>query len=92
MPFDLVRPDMLINLKPLRPKRISSIIDELFLPLLQSYQAPPASTRATTTGQGQRGTGSKGVARGAAAPLGIIHQRDCGKARGRFHADSGHAV
>ncbi len=49
MPFDLVRHDLLMNLKPLRPKRIHSIIDELFLPLLQSYQGPPASTPATTT-------------------------------------------
>ena len=49
MPFDLVRHDLLMNLKPLRPKRIHSIIDELFLPLAHSYQSPPASTRATTT-------------------------------------------
>jgi AcrR family transcriptional regulator len=50
MPFDLVRHDLLMNLKPLRSKRIHSIIDELFLPLLaHSYQSPPASTRATTT-------------------------------------------
>lgn len=49
MPFDLVRHDLLMNLKPLRPKRIHSIIDELFLPLLQSYQGPPASTPTTTT-------------------------------------------
>jgi AcrR family transcriptional regulator len=49
MPFDLVRHDLFMNLKPLRPKRISSIIDELFLPLLQSYQNPPASTPPTTT-------------------------------------------
>ncbi len=90
MPFDLVRHDMLMNLKPLRPKRISSIIDELFLPLLQSFQGPSASKRATT-GQGQRGTGSRGRA-WAATPLGVIHQRDCGKPRSRFHADSDHAV
>jgi AcrR family transcriptional regulator len=38
MPFDLVRHDLLMNLKPLRSKRIHSIIDELFWPLLQSYQ------------------------------------------------------
>jgi AcrR family transcriptional regulator len=44
MPFDLVRHDLLMNLNPLRPKRIHSIIDELFLPLLQSYQGPPATT------------------------------------------------
>ena len=32
MPFDLVRHDLLMNLKPLRPKRIHSIIDELLIP------------------------------------------------------------
>jgi AcrR family transcriptional regulator len=48
MPFDLVRHDLLMNLKPLRPKRIHSIIDELLLPLLHTYQGPPASTRPTT--------------------------------------------
>jgi AcrR family transcriptional regulator len=39
MPFDLVRHDLLLNLKPLKPARITSIIDELFLPLLQSHQS-----------------------------------------------------
>jgi AcrR family transcriptional regulator len=39
MPFDLVRHDLLMNLKPLKPARIKSIVEELFLPLLQSYQA-----------------------------------------------------
>jgi AcrR family transcriptional regulator len=37
MPFDLVRHDLLMNLKPLKPARIKSIVDELFLPLLQSH-------------------------------------------------------
>jgi AcrR family transcriptional regulator len=49
MPFDLVRHDLLMSLNPLPPKRIRSIIDDLFLPLLQSYQGPPASASATTT-------------------------------------------
>jgi AcrR family transcriptional regulator len=35
MPFDLVRHDLLMNLKPLRPARIRSIVDDLFLPLAQ---------------------------------------------------------
>ncbi|MCO5988987.1 TetR/AcrR family transcriptional regulator [Actinoallomurus spadix] len=39
MPFDLVRHDMLMDLKPLEPARIQSIVDELFLPLLRSHQA-----------------------------------------------------
>jgi AcrR family transcriptional regulator len=36
MPFDLVRHDLLMNLKPLRPARIQSIVDDLFLPLAQA--------------------------------------------------------
>jgi hypothetical protein len=46
MPFDLVRHDLLMNLKPLQPARIKSIIDELFLPLVQSHQsgADPTGT------------------------------------------------
>lgn len=39
MPFDLVRHDMLMDLKPLKPARIPSIVDELFLPLVQNHQA-----------------------------------------------------
>jgi AcrR family transcriptional regulator len=35
MPFDLVRHDMLMDLEPLKPARIRSIVDELFLPLVQ---------------------------------------------------------
>jgi hypothetical protein len=41
MPFDLVRHDLPMNLKPLKPARIKSIIDELFLPLVQSHQSVP---------------------------------------------------
>jgi AcrR family transcriptional regulator len=41
MPFDLVRHDMRMDLKPLRPMRIRSIVDELFLPLVKSYLAQP---------------------------------------------------
>jgi AcrR family transcriptional regulator len=33
MPFDLVRHDLLMSLKPLKRARIESIVDELFLPL-----------------------------------------------------------
>jgi AcrR family transcriptional regulator len=33
MPFDLVRHDLLMNLRPPRAARIRSIVDELFLPL-----------------------------------------------------------
>lgn len=34
MPFDLVRHDLLMDLEPVRPARIRSIVDELFLPLV----------------------------------------------------------
>jgi AcrR family transcriptional regulator len=35
MPFDLVRHDLLMNLKQLDPSRVESIVDELFLPLVR---------------------------------------------------------
>jgi AcrR family transcriptional regulator len=38
MPFELLRHDLLLNLEPLRPARIQSIIDELFLPLAGASQ------------------------------------------------------
>ena len=34
MPFDLVRHDLLMDLEPVEPERIHSIVDELFLPLV----------------------------------------------------------
>src|SRR5699024_5500850 len=37
MPFDLVRHDLLMDLKPPKPARIRSIIDELFLPLVRNH-------------------------------------------------------
>lgn len=33
MPFDLLRHDLLMTLNPLRPARIKTIIDDMFLPL-----------------------------------------------------------
>ncbi len=45
MPFDLVRHDLLMDLEPLRPKRIRSIIDELFLPLVHDHDNGPGTTR-----------------------------------------------
>lgn len=35
MPFDLVRQDLLLNLKPPRKRRLESIVDDLFLPLVE---------------------------------------------------------
>lgn len=37
MPFDLVRYELLMNLGPVKPERIQAIVDELFLPLVHSY-------------------------------------------------------
>jgi AcrR family transcriptional regulator len=37
MPFDLVRHDLLMEREPLKPERIRSIVDELFLPLIGLY-------------------------------------------------------
>ncbi len=46
MPFDLVRQDLLMELKPLKPARIQSIVDEIFLPLVNAYQLQPGATPA----------------------------------------------
>lgn len=37
LPFDLVRHDLLMDLKPLDSDRISSIVDQIFLPLLRAH-------------------------------------------------------
>jgi hypothetical protein len=39
MPLDLLRHYLLMNLKPLRAPRIRSIVDELFLPLVQTTES-----------------------------------------------------
>ncbi|WP_232375092.1 hypothetical protein [Mycolicibacterium mengxianglii] len=44
MPFDLVRHDLLMDLEPLAPTRIQSIVDELFLPLVHHRNAGQSST------------------------------------------------
>jgi AcrR family transcriptional regulator len=36
MPFDLVRHDLLMDLKPLRPARLQTIVDDLFMPLTRA--------------------------------------------------------
>jgi hypothetical protein len=38
MPFDLMRHDLLMTLKPVPHERIVSIIDDLFLPLVSAYR------------------------------------------------------
>jgi AcrR family transcriptional regulator len=37
MPFDLMRHDLLMTLKPISAERIHSIVDEMFLPLIALY-------------------------------------------------------
>ncbi|CAK7286972.1 TetR/AcrR family transcriptional regulator [Streptomyces sp. RM1] len=44
MPFDLVRNDLLMDPKPLKPPRIQAIVDELFLPLVRMYNSGPSPT------------------------------------------------
>ena len=44
MPFDLVRHDMLMDLKPLKAERIQTIVDELFLPLVAVHHGDPRTT------------------------------------------------
>ena len=38
MPFDLMRHDLLMTLKPVSRERIRSIVDDLFMPLLAAYR------------------------------------------------------
>lgn len=38
LPFDLVRHDLLMDLKPLDVERIHSIVDEIFLPLVRAHR------------------------------------------------------
>jgi AcrR family transcriptional regulator len=47
MPFDLARHDMLLDLKPLEPARVRSIVDDLFLPLVRLHQAGGLPGQAT---------------------------------------------
>jgi len=42
MPFDLMRHDLLMTLRPVPPERISSIVDDLFLPLAAQFLLVPA--------------------------------------------------
>ena len=38
MPFDLIRHDLLMTLKPVTAARITSIVDDLFMPLVAAYR------------------------------------------------------
>jgi AcrR family transcriptional regulator len=41
MPFDLMRHDLLMTLRPITPERIKSIVDDLFLPLVAAHMKAP---------------------------------------------------
>ena len=41
MPFDLMRHDLLMTLKPVPAERLASIVDDLFLPLVAAYRQAP---------------------------------------------------
>lgn len=41
LPFDLVRHDLMMDLEPVAPDRIASIVDELFLPLVSAGTGRP---------------------------------------------------
>jgi len=38
LPFDLMRHDLLMTLKPVPPERLAAIVDDLFLPLVAAYR------------------------------------------------------
>lgn len=43
MPFDLMRHDLLMTLKPVPADRVTAIVDDLFMPLVAAYRRPGAS-------------------------------------------------
>jgi len=43
MPFDLMRQDLLMTLRPISEERITAIVDDLFMPLVAAYRASGAS-------------------------------------------------
>ncbi|MFI7450413.1 TetR/AcrR family transcriptional regulator [Nonomuraea sp. NPDC049714] len=45
MPFDLMRHDLLMSLKPLEPARVHSIVNDLFMPLVQKHRSRPDRSR-----------------------------------------------
>src|SRR5215813_6855672 len=49
MPFDLIRHDMLMTYKPIPPKRVLAIVDDLFMPLI-AINRPQEGQKAVTRG------------------------------------------
>jgi hypothetical protein len=54
MPLEIVRHDLLMNLKPLRPARLQSIVDELFLPLARTAESLLTSDRRSASSATRR--------------------------------------
>jgi len=50
MPFDLMRHDLLMTLKPIPPERIQSIVDDIFMPLIATYRSPQPAAEAAANG------------------------------------------
>ena len=53
LPFDLIRHDLLMDLRPPEPARIRSVVDELFMPLVRNH-ADPARRPAQPPGRMRR--------------------------------------
>jgi AcrR family transcriptional regulator len=52
MPFDLMRHDLLMTLKPIPEERIHSIVDDLFLPLIAPHGSQPNAVKGRGRGRG----------------------------------------
>ena len=66
MPFDLMRHDLLMTLRPVPPERITSIVDDLFLPLVAQFRPVAAKAGQDLRRRGDRGLLNGGVAGGDA--------------------------
>ena len=80
MPFDLMRHDLLMTLKPLPEERVLEIVDELFMPLVEaacrsrprrSRQALSMTAAITAIGSGVPGGLAVAGVGAAAAPVGL---------------------
>ncbi|MEE8738333.1 MAG: TetR/AcrR family transcriptional regulator [Bifidobacterium sp.] len=47
MPFDLVRYELVMTFSPVSRERITSIVDEMFMPLVAAYSTPPGGHTAS---------------------------------------------
>jgi AcrR family transcriptional regulator len=61
MPFDLMRHDLLMTLKPVSPDRLTAIVDDLFLPLAAAYRPVQALSARPARGAPLRGSPAGGA-------------------------------